>query len=952
VEDLSGKQLGQYRIISPLGAGGMAAVFKAYQPSMDRHVAVKVLPRTYANEPGFLARFQQEARVIASLEHPHIVPVHDFGEAEGYTYLVMRYVEGGTLADELHRAPLAIERVQRIVSQLASALDYAHARGIIHRDVKPSNVLIDQQGNCQLTDFGLAKIVENTAQLTVSGAFLGTPKYASPEQGKAEPLSGRSDIYSLGVILYEMATGRVPFEAETPLALLFKHVHDPLPLPRNVNPAIPEQLEKIILKALAKDPLDRFATTDEVATALSQIQADLRAASTLDHAAVDALTQPRSFPWKWVGIGVFAVVLLGLFGFWILPLRESPQVSHPTSIVAEPTKKPPASLQPPPTKSVTQPDSFTPISLDNISQIGERVLFTRGTITVTEINPGADLLAVGGGMGAWIYQLDTMHPLRLLDPGSAVVDLAWSPDNSALALAGLDGKTTIWDAVSGELKFSLIGHSGSLQTVTWSPNGDRLATSAQDGTLRTWSAESGELIQTTNDLTGGTNVLAWGPQGDFIAGGSIDGTVRLWDASKLVMHQLLGSHDEAVDAAIWSPDGSKLMTGGRDGRLRVWDIESGEELFDLLAYGFSVPGLDWSPDGDRVVEAGGLGFLGNVGIWDLEKEEEIEALDDIFLDFVVDVDWSSDGARIIGGTRRGTLVLWQAETGQLLHESRPHAYHATGLSWSPTGQELVTITTEGITHLWDLNTQEETYWDFVDAPAQYVEWSPDGSSIAVAATDGNTYLMNSADIDIQDVLRSGEDFAYAVAWSSDGRKLALAAEAGSLTLWEASSRNRIAVLEGHTDDVYAVEWSPSDQKLASVGNDKTLWIWDGSQGTALQNYQLAAAHLSLAWSPDGDMLALGGLDGILRLLDLERDEVIDVVQFTSWITSLTWSPDRSLLVAGTEGGEVHVYAVEDAEEVLYFKAHNGTVTGLSFSPDGAFIGTTGFDGSVKIWGIP
>jgi serine/threonine protein kinase/outer membrane protein assembly factor BamB len=268
MEDLTGKQLGQYRIVSPLGEGGMAAVYKAYQPAMDRYVALKILPRHFASDPEFVGRFEQEAKVIAKLQHVHILPVHDFGTEDGYTYIVMPFVETGTIAELLHGKPLPLKQIRKIIIQVGDALAYAHTRGLVHRDVKPTNILIDEIGNCLLTDFGIAKIVEGTTKFTQTGAILGTPAYMSPEQIKGEKLDGRSDIYSLGVILYEMATGRPPFRAETPPAIFVKHLHDPLPPPRSLNPSLPEAVERVILKSLTKDPGERYDSANEFVQAV------------------------------------------------------------------------------------------------------------------------------------------------------------------------------------------------------------------------------------------------------------------------------------------------------------------------------------------------------------------------------------------------------------------------------------------------------------------------------------------------------------------------------------------------------------------------------------------------------------------------------------------------------------------------------------------------------------
>jgi len=269
---LGGHTLGQYQLIARLGRGGMATVYKAYQPSLDRYVAVKVLSTFLAQNLDFAARFQREARAIAKLNHPNILPVHDYGQEGDLTYIVMRYVEGGTLQDILDRPgqPLDLDTAVEFITQMGGALEYAHQRGIVHRDVKPSNVLMADGSWALLSDFGLARMIGDSASITQTGVGMGTPAYIAPEQARGAGVDARSDIYALGIVLFEMLTGQVPFRGDTSLVVLLKHLTDPPPPPREINPDIPEPIERVLLKALAKDPTDRFQRVGEMVTALQR----------------------------------------------------------------------------------------------------------------------------------------------------------------------------------------------------------------------------------------------------------------------------------------------------------------------------------------------------------------------------------------------------------------------------------------------------------------------------------------------------------------------------------------------------------------------------------------------------------------------------------------------------------------------------------------------------------
>jgi serine/threonine protein kinase len=267
--DLTGKSLGNYQIVEELGRGGMAVVYRAYQPSLSRYVAIKVLPPQLAFDQEFVQRFLREARSAAGLRHPNIVVVHDVGEQGGLYYIVMEYLEGRTLKQVIEQeGSLPVARVARIVEQVASALDYAHQRGFIHRDVKPANIFVGEGDRVTLTDFGIAKAASEAEQLTRTGTLVGTPEYMSPEQAEGGVIDHRTDLYALGIVLYQMLTGQVPFKGNTPHSTLYAVVNHPPPLPRQINPALPPAVEAVVLKAVAKRPEQRFQRGAQMTAAL------------------------------------------------------------------------------------------------------------------------------------------------------------------------------------------------------------------------------------------------------------------------------------------------------------------------------------------------------------------------------------------------------------------------------------------------------------------------------------------------------------------------------------------------------------------------------------------------------------------------------------------------------------------------------------------------------------
>jgi serine/threonine protein kinase len=433
-------KIGIYEIKSELGRGGMATVYRAYDPRFEREVAVKVLPSELLHaDPQFRLRFEREAKIIAQLEHSAIVPVYDVGEADDQPYFVMRYMNGGSLSDRIKAGGLTIEDASRILGAIAPGLDEAHSNGIVHRDIKPSNILFDKRGNPYISDFGIAKLSQAQSGNVTGSAIIGTPAYMAPEQAQGTEVDGRADIYALGIILFEMLTGRQPYEADTPMAVAIKHITDPVPHIRQTNPKLPESMDAIIQKAMAKDKNQRFSTAVEMTNALrdaargdpTKLQA--KATPTIK-ASLPAVPQKKGFNALFVIVPVIAIAVV-VGGFFLFnatrtpakteaPVNTSTSAPLPTqtsATVNNPTNIPVVDIEPTITETPPSP-SETPIP--SFPGLG-----------------GADKIAFVANNEIWVMNVDGTELKQLTVDGGVKNDLQWLPDGENIVfISGLTVK--------------------------------------------------------------------------------------------------------------------------------------------------------------------------------------------------------------------------------------------------------------------------------------------------------------------------------------------------------------------------------------------------------------------------------------------------------------------------------------------------------------------------------
>ena len=618
-----GENVGPYQIAEYVGQGGMATIYKAHQLTLDRDVALKVIHPALKNDRSFLVRLSREAAIVAKLNHPNIVSVYDFGECDGLPYLVMRFIQGKTLKVILQEQKLGAEHILEIARTIGAALTYAHAHGVLHRDVKPSNILIDGEGNPYLTDFGLARLAHSSESTISRDMLIGSPQYISPEQAKSEAVNERSDIYSFAVVLYEMFTRQVPFQGDTPYATIMSHINDPLPSPRALNPEIPLAVEQVLAKALAKDPAERYARVADMVTALEnavhgpQTVEDPNAVpivlNPFEPPHKDSVTPPastpkteRAFPdkrWVLIAVGVLAVCLVTVCAMTFAALSQqlpfvalirgaatSTRISTVTPLVIPTVVVPPSVVPTAPSVPATA-TPLRPIAIPTTVSDAPRGKIAYSIATGERVEQHSIWIANANGTDARQIAESAIWP-------------AFSPDGKQIAYVRLKSPDGIYVANGDGSGARLVVGSADTCCVQWSPDSKRLTYFR--GNLK----KSGSIFTANADGSNATEVTvgfnpAFSPDGNRLAYTTCQPNTSqcglfLFDIK--TKSQTMITRDNGANPQ-WSPRGDKIIYQADDGKghINVFAVNADGTGVKQLTSGKNNDGQPaWSRDGNFI----------------------------------------------------------------------------------------------------------------------------------------------------------------------------------------------------------------------------------------------------------------------------------------------------------------------------------------------------------------
>lgn len=964
-----------YAIERELGRGGMGVVYQARDLKLNRIVAIKMILHGIVAGSAALVRFLTEAEAMAALKHPNIAHVHARGEYEGLPYFVMEYCVGGSLSAKINDQPLPAREAASLVEQLTRGIAAAHEQGILHRDLKPDNVLLTGEGTPKLTDFGLAKRLADMGEagLTQTGAIMGTPSYMAPEQarGDSKRTGAATDVYGLGAILYRVLTGRPPFLGANHVETMQQVERDEPVSPTLLTPGLSRDLATICLKCLRKEPAHRYATATDLAEDLQRY---------LTHQPI--LARPVSVlerSVKWVRRNPVPTVATSVV---VLALLAGTLVSY-------------AKYRDAKTQEQLAKDNEGEAKLQEgiAKKNADDATYQRGIAQQNAEARQKALLEIQQREAKLQYTLGNTHML--------LANVEYDHNNIALARTYLDKVPLAqrhfeWHYRARQLEggiFTLHGHASKVTSVAYSPDGQRLATASDDGVVKIWNARTGQWLFDISNRSTKCEYVVFRADGQQILTQSITRrTATIWDThtgrkvderhaaegQQIIVVPRSSSHwsvleqgEESVIVrdmntqqvllrfnersrilqAAYRPDGQHLALKTERGT-QVHDATRGHQLWHFADVSIMLGAITYSPDGRWVISSTNTS---NATLWDATTGALHLALK-VHSPITQSASFSPDGRRIVTNSQERVAIVWDVATGQRLLDLKGHTDQVISVAYSPDGQRIVTGSLDGTAKVWDATSgcPAGVYRESASAILS-ATYSPDGRWIATRDGNNTIGVWDSTTRQSIWALREHPSLISSVEFSPDGRHLLTASWDKTVSVWDAMTGAKCLTLKDHASAVRQAAYSPDGHRIVST-NGNVASIWNATNGQWIRDLVGHTENLDgVAFSPDGQLIATRSENGIIKIWDAlqgkwQRDLQGRAVGNTVLKVGLVFSPNSRYIAASSVNNTVKVWDVSNGQSVLELDGYQGVAFGIQFSPDRQRLLTTS-EQTVKIWDI-
>lgn len=953
-------EISHFRLQRQVGKGSFGTVWLATDNVLNREVALKVA-LAGDSERGSLIH---EAQTAATLHHANIVAVFEVGNDSGRLFIASEYIDGLTLRDTLSAGQPTSGQAIAWTIGIARGLQHAHEQGVVHRDVKPSNILIDGSGRPCITDFGLAKRITAEQSISAEGQVLGTIRYMAPEQaaGKTRATDHRADIYAIGAMLFEMLTGFLPFRGNI-RAVMHQKIFEDAPAPRTLNPGIPRDLETICLKCLERDPEKRYGSAGEVADELERFQRG-------EPIKARPVTSFERL-WRWcrrrpavasLVAGLFVSLSLGLLGvsyFWFREAAAADQVRA----------------------------ALYRSQMNLVAEYASRGSSASVKRTLDAL-AGDPKLAALRGFG-WQYYAASMQPIQqIINQGNPISDVALSDDGRLVATIGEDRLIRVWDVRTGGLVRTLSQTEGRFRSLAFRPGSSWLVSGASNGMVGVWNPLADDrprmqhkhgppvtLIRVSADgqraLSAGTNgaVRVWDldnerrlaeiptgmgenrdarflPDSESLIVAKADGRIRITRISDLTVVNQFNTIPN-IEAIAVSDDAQTLVTGAYSGELQVWSITDGTAVFRLPTAGGKIGDLEFLFESSLLAAVSTDGVL---NVHDTSTRRTVTHLVTHSLSHG-QLDRSVAGKSLVVGSGDGSVQVLDART-----LARPSILWSDSfvrdLAFSDDGKFLFTVGDAGFSQSWSLTdgTPRELGLQ-TDRELRTIARSPDGKVLAVGGSTSVIMLLDATTGEPASELSVGSDQVLAVQFSPDGQHLLVAEPIGRLTIFDAgdwSSPGR--VLAEFNGGITAVTWSPDSSRIAVACRDLRVRMIDRDGLPTDGGFELQQLPTSILFADSGAVLVVGTATGELRFRRIANGPKTTIaLGHTSRVNALAVFPDGKTVASAGRDQRIHLWDVASGERLTTLHGHRRQIFAIAVSPDGKMMASCGLAGDIRLW---